>query len=180
MPLGSRTRRARGHETHNDRLRRGRVAADRGRVERHERIGFGIVGRRRAAWRVISHEAEIWGNPVHVVVFPAGNEVDEIAVGEAESGDVVGMDEHDASAVLDAAVAVAVPIDRRVELIVAPKSLQQQMTLWDLERLNGRSDEFTETRFGGEGSRIAWRMRKDKPTRAIDLGVVVGEAWHDA
>jgi hypothetical protein len=60
--------------------------------------------------------------------------VDDVAVGEAERADVVGVDEHDSAALLDAAVAVVEAVDRGVELVVTAHGLQQQVPLGYDER----------------------------------------------
>src|SRR5690606_22179009 len=120
-------------EPHDDRLRR-RRAADLGvRLERHEDVRLGIVGRRVAPRRVIRHEAEglraTLLEPVRPL--PLGDEIDDVAVREALLADVVGVREHDAPAAMDAAVAIVLAVDRRVELVVRPQRLQEHAALGD-------------------------------------------------
>src|ERR1700679_3659583 len=60
-------------------------------VQRHQHIGFGIVGGRRAACGRIRDHSEILGAPLDTVV-PGTYQVDELAVGQAQLLDVCGVD----------------------------------------------------------------------------------------
>ena len=99
-----------------------------GRVERDQRVDLRVVRRRAATRGVVLDDAERRHRPLGAVL-PLADQVDHVTVGEAERRDVVGVHEHHAPPVGDAAVAVAEPVDRGVELVVAAQALQQQPAL---------------------------------------------------
>jgi hypothetical protein len=55
---------------------------------------------------------------VVVITGPVSDEIDRIPVGEAELFDVARVDEDDVATALDAAIAVAEPVDGGVVLVV--------------------------------------------------------------
>ena len=76
-------------------------------VERDERVRLGVVGGGTPASGRVGDGAEALHAALAVV--PLADDVEQVAVREALRGEVVGVDEHDATAGLDAAVAVVEP-----------------------------------------------------------------------
>jgi hypothetical protein len=58
---------------------------------------------------------------VVVITGPVSDEIDRIPVGEAELFDVARVDEDDVATALDAAIAVAEPVDGGVVLVVGER-----------------------------------------------------------
>src|SRR5262245_40185413 len=128
-------------EADDDRLRGRRLTPVGHAVERDEHVGLGEVRRARPSGHRVCHQPEPLATTLHAVAKDA-HDVDDVAVGETELAEVVGVDEHDSPAGVDAAIAVVEAVDRRVVLVVAAHGLQQQVTLRDrqhLERVDGEA-----------------------------------------
>ena len=72
-----------------------------------------------------------------IIIGPPGHQVDQIAVGEAQLGDVRRIHEDHSTATFDTAIAVAQTVDGRVELIMTTERLQHEMPRRQLEGLDG-------------------------------------------
>ena len=158
-------------EPHDHRLEGRLVAALGLRVERHQRVGLRVVGAGAAARGVVGDHPEPRGPPLGAVL-PLADDVDHLALLEAERHDVVGVHEHHPATVLDAAVAVVEAVDRGVELVVRAHRLQQQPTLGHVQHLGRADGEDRPVLLGGEGAGVARRVRQDEPARLVDLLVV--------
>ena len=152
-------------------------------VERDQGIGLGVVGRRVPDRRGVGDEAEIMSATVFDGAVRAGpfrTEIDPIAVGVTERGDVLGVDEHDAPTALDAAVTVTESVDGGVVLIVAAHRLQDQTTLRYRYPAQWVDHEI---RFGSgcfKSTLIAGRVRQHESVGLSDAHVEVVEAQDDA
>src|SRR5207342_2439166 len=97
---------------------------------------------------------------------------------ETELLDIARVDEHHAPTTLDAAVAIAVPVDRRIELVMTAHGLQDHMTRWHLQRLNRRHRELRAPGLGGEPTLVPRRMFHDKAARSGHVYLITVAARH--
>ncbi len=165
----------------HDRLGHRRVRPGRGVVQRHQRVGLGVVGRGVADRGRVRHHQEVLGAPLlqfAVAVGELGDQVDAGAVGQSERLDVGGVDEHHPAAALDAAVAVVEAVDRGVVLVVAAQGLQHQPALRHRHPLQRVDREVGFPCGGGEFAGIPRRVGELEAVGLPDLGVVVGAAGH--
>ncbi len=91
--------------------------------QRHQRVGFRVVGRQVATRNVVTHQLE----PVHFAhhaVVPQGFYLYPFAVLQAQRRQILRMDEQHFTLTVNAAVAVIQTIDGGVVLIVRAQRLQ--------------------------------------------------------
>ena len=93
--------------------------------QRHQHIAFGVIAGAAAFRDVIGDHGEP-AEPAIDTVIGGGDEGNPIALLQSQAVDVVAMHQHDHAGTVDAAEAVVVAIDRRVELIVAAQGDQAQ------------------------------------------------------
>ena len=100
-----------------------------------------------------------------------------VAVAKPALLEVVGMDEHDPPAALDAAIAVVQPVDRRVVLVVRAHRLQQQPAL--ASRIGSSSLTVSRARPVGVGNRRSSRGGCGSTNPSGEPLLEVLEAGHD-
>ena len=159
-------------EAHDDGLRRRRAAVVGHAVERHEDVRLGEVGGTAARRRRVGDQPERRG-PAVAPVVPLADDVDHLAVGEPERGEVGRVHEHHAATLLDAAVAVVEPVDRGVVLIVRAHRLQQQASRRHDHRVEAVDREPRPSRVGGEDPPVARAVGQGEPARSAHPPVVV-------
>src|SRR5712664_2927964 len=59
--------------------------------------------------------------------FKVADQIDDLSLLQTSNTDVVAVQQHDAPAVMNTAIAIVQPVDRRVELIVAANGHQQKL-----------------------------------------------------
>ena len=150
-------------------------------IQRHQGIGLGVVGRGIADGCRVRHHEEVLGAALLQSARPVGelrDQVDPLALAQAERGDVGGVDENHPAAALHAAVAVVEAVDRGVVLVVAAQGLQHQPPPRYRHPLQRIDREVGLAGAGVELPGIAWRMRQLEAVRLPDPAVVVGAARH--
>ena len=143
-------------------------------VQRDQRVGLGVVGRRAAARLVVGHDPEAGARAAPSRRAHSLTRSTIVAVGEAERGDVVGVHEDHPAAALDAAVAVVEAVDRGVELVVRAQRLQQQPALRARASTSiglTREDRLARRRSGRSGESRGG-CGSTKPPGSVDLLVV--------
>ncbi len=105
-------------DTHRHGLVGRRLGGEVVMAHRHQRIHLGVIGGDAADGQVEGHDGQAADLAMHAVFGVAG-EGDDVAIGKPEPVHVVGIDQQDVAAVLEAAQPVAEAVDRRVELVVA-------------------------------------------------------------
>ena len=143
-----------GRSDGDDDVFRGRRVAHVGdAVDRDEDVGLGKLSRGAAPRDGVGRDHEA-GRDALLAAEVAG-EIDELALREAERGDVVGVEEDHAAAVKNSAVAIIEAVDRRVELIVRADRHHHEMTGRDIFARDAVRGENGFARGRGEFAAIA-------------------------
>src|SRR5262249_50186385 len=111
-------------ERDRDRLGRGLVAAGRDGGHRDQDVRLRIVRRRAAARDLVGHDLELRGAPARVAKM--ADDVAQRVLRVVALPHILGVQEDAPAPAEDAAIAIVLAVDRRVELVVAAQRRQQQ------------------------------------------------------
>src|SRR6266511_615803 len=160
----------------DDRLGGGLVAGFGNAAHGNEHVGFGVIGSGTASGHRVRDHLEAFGSPSFALEM--AHEVDPLALLQPASLHVVGVEKNNASPFGNAAVAIVLAIDGRIELVMTANGRQEQLAVGKLVsryRVNGK------TCAAGGGRKLAFArgVGQVEPAGLTHPLIVWGESGHD-
>ncbi len=140
-------------------------------------VGFGEVRGGAALRRGVGHQAELVRLPV--LAAEGADHIHQVAVLEAQLGQVLGVHQDHAAAARDAAVPVIQAVERGVVLVMAADGLQHQVPLRRAQVLQRADREPATADVCLEGPGVPRRVGQDKTVFGPDTGVEILEPRKD-
>src|ERR1041385_9372964 len=95
-------------------------------IDRHEYVRFWKIFCRTTPRNAVGHHTETAGHALYSVI--TANQIDHLPFLERRRAHVITIQEHDTSSIVNSAIPIIEPVNRRVELIVTAHRHHEKFT----------------------------------------------------